>query len=40
MMTKNYQKPLAYLKFKTKDEAQEALKALYLKEPNNYIIKA
>ena len=40
MMTKNHPKPFAYLKFKTKDEAQEALKALHLKEFNNYIIKA
>jgi len=40
MMTKNYPKPFAYIKFKTKDEAQEALKALHLKEFNNYIIKA
>ena len=40
MMTKNSPKPFAYIKFKTKDEAQEALKALHLKEFNNYIIKA
>ena len=40
MMTKNYPKPFAYIKFKTKDEAQEALKVLHLKEFKNYIIKA
>ena len=40
MMTKNTPKPFAYIKFKTKDEAQEALKVLHLKEFNNYIIKA
>ena len=40
MMTKNNPKPFAYIKFKTKDEAQEALKVLHLKEFKNYIIKA
>jgi polyadenylate-binding protein len=40
MMTKNFPKPFAYIKFKTKDEAQEALKVLHLKEFKNYIIKA
>ena len=40
MMTKNYPKPFAYIKFKTKDEAQEALKVLHLKEFKNFIIKA
>ena len=40
MMTRNTPKPFAYIKFKTKDEAQEALKVLHLKEFKNYIIKA
>ncbi len=40
MMTKNTPKPFAYIKFKTKEEAQEALKVLHLKEFKNYIIKA
>ena len=40
MMTKNYPKSFAYIKFKTKEEAQEALKVLHLKEFKNYIIKA
>ena len=40
MMTKNTPKPFAYVKFKSKEEAQEALKVLHLKEFKNYIIKA
>ena len=40
MMTRNTPKPFAYIKFKTKEEAQEALKVLHLKEFKNYIIKA
>ena len=40
MMTHNGKNPFAYIKFKTKEEASEALKALHLKEFKNYIIKA
>ena len=36
----NEKKSFAYLKFKTKEEAAEALKALHLKDFKNYIIKA
>jgi len=40
MMTHNGKKSFAYIKFKTKEEALEALKVLHLKEFKNYIIKA
>ena len=40
MMTHNGKKSFAYIKFKTKEEANEALKVLHLKEFKNYIIKA
>ena len=40
MMTTNGKKSFAYIKFKTKEEALEAIKALHLKEFKNYIIKA
>ena len=40
MMTHNGKKSFAYIKFKTKEEASEALKVLHLKEFKNYIIKA
>ena len=40
MMTHNGKKSFAYIKFKTKEEAAEALKVLHLKEFKNYIIKA
>ena len=40
MMTRNTPKPFAYIKFKTKEEAQEALKVLHLKEFKNFIVKA
>ena len=40
MMTHNGKKSFAYIKFKTKEEANEALKVLNLKEFKNYIIKA
>ena len=36
----NEKKCFAYLKFKTKEEAAQALKALHLKDFKNYIIKA
>ena len=40
IMTTNGKKSFAYIKFKTKEEALEAIKALHLKEFKNYIIKA
>ena len=40
MMTHNGKKSFAYIKFKTREEANEALKVLHLKEFKNYIIKA
>ena len=40
MMTHSGKNSFAYIKFKTKEEASEALKALHLKEFKNYIIKA
>ena len=40
MMTHTGKKSFAYIKFKTKEEALEALKLLHLKEFKNYIIKA
>ena len=40
MMTHNGKKSFAYIKFKTKDEANQALKILHLKEFNNHIIIA
>ena len=40
MMTHNGKNSFAYIKFKTKEEASEALKSLHLKEFKNYIIKA
>jgi len=40
MMTHGGKKSFAYIKFKTKEEALEALKVLHLKEFKNYIIKA
>ena len=40
MMTHTGKNSFAYIKFKTKEEASEALKALHLKEFKNYIIKA
>ena len=40
MMTHTGKKSFAYVKFKTKEEALEALKLLHLKEFKNYIIKA
>jgi hypothetical protein len=38
MMTHNGKKSFRYIKFKTKEEALEALKVLHLKEFKNYII--
>ena len=40
MMTHGGAKSFAYIKFKTKEEAAEALKVLHLKEFKNHIIKA